>query len=129
MLSPTPVLLRDATRNGYAIGAFNVYNLEGALAVAAAAEKAHSPAMLQVLPSALVQGGAVLIELCLAVAAWASVPMAVQLDHCSDPSVIDLALNAGVSSVMVDGSPLPFRENVAFTQQMAKRAERSGCDG
>ncbi len=53
MLTPTLTLLRDAQAGGYAIGAFNVYNLEGVHAVLDAAEAADSPVILQVHPGAL----------------------------------------------------------------------------
>ena len=69
MLSSTQELLETARRNSYAIGAFNVYNLEGVKAVINAAESLRSPAMLQLHPSALKYGQSPLIALCLAAAA------------------------------------------------------------
>lgn len=122
MLVPTTVLLNAARKGGYAIGAFNVYNLEGARAVVNAAERAQSPAMLQVHPSALAYGGAALVSLCLSVASEASVPMAVHLDHSSNEAEIQAALNAHISSIMADGSHLTYAENVSFTQNMTALA-------
>src|SRR5262245_32388272 len=113
MLAPTMSLLDAARDGGYAIGAFNVYNLEGARAVAAAAEAERSPAMLQIHPSALRYGGAPLIVLCLEAARATSAPMAVHLDHSSAPDDIRAALDAGLASVMADGSHMPYEENTA----------------
>lgn len=126
MLVPTLELLQTARDNGYAVGAFNIYTLEGVRAVVMAAEAAQSPVILQVLPKALEMGGSALIALCRSAAYGASIPMAVQLDHCSDPAVIEMALNAGISSVMVDGSHLPYTRNLAFTREMTDLAHDRG---
>ncbi|MCA9928451.1 MAG: class II fructose-bisphosphate aldolase family protein [Anaerolineales bacterium] len=122
MLVPTTRLLQAAQAGRYAIGAFNVYNLEGAKAVAAAAEAFYSPAMLQIHPSALVYGGKALIELCLTVARETAVPMAVHLDHSTNEPDIRLALAANISSVMADGSHLDYEGNVQFTKEMVALA-------
>ena len=122
MLTSTPQLLQQAQRGGYAVGAFNVYTLEGVQAVTAAANALQSPVMLQILPRALEMGGTPLIALCLEACRTASVPMAVHLDHCSSEEIIATALNAGMSSVMADGSHLDYEENVAFTRRVAKTA-------
>ena len=118
MLVSTLSLLRTATKASYAIGAFNVYNLEGARAVVAASEAYRSPAILQILPSALRLGGAALVTLCLVAARHASVPISVHLDHCRSKAEIETTLRAGLTSIMADGSNLPYGENVAFTREM-----------
>jgi tagatose 1,6-diphosphate aldolase GatY/KbaY len=123
MLVTMTTLLRPAMAEGYAIGAFNVYNLEGVRAVIAAAEAAHSPAMLQLHPAALHHGGKPLVALCLEAARTASVPIAVHLDHSASPADIEAALSAGLTSVMADGSHLCYRDNLAFTRDMAARAQ------
>lgn len=127
MLVPTRQLVESARREGYALGAFNVYNLEGVRAVVAAAETAGHPFMLQVHPAALTFGGAPLLALCRAAVAEASVPGAVHLDHSSSAAAIIQALDAGASSVMADGSQLPYDENVRFTRAMAQQAHQRGC--
>ena len=127
MLIPTLDILHAADAGGYAIGGFNVYNLEGARAVAAAAEAERSPAMLQIHPGALAHGGAPLIALCMAAARGADVPLAVHLDHSGSPDAIRAALDAGVASVMADGSHLPYAENLAFTSAMAELAHARGA--
>ena len=126
MLVPSDHMLQMARRRGYAVGAFNVYTLEGIQAVVTAAESLHSPAMLQVLPAALDVGGMALIAAGLDAARHAAVPMAVHLDHCDNPQTIEMALDAGVSSVMADGSGLPFDDNLAFTRRMARLAASMG---
>jgi tagatose 1,6-diphosphate aldolase GatY/KbaY len=127
MLTSTLELLTRAHAGGYAIGGFNVYNLEGARAVVAAAEAERSPAMLQIHPAALKHGGTPLIALCMAAARVAGVPCAVHLDHSGSPDAIRDALDAGVASVMADGSHLPYEENLAFTSAMAELAHARGA--
>lgn len=122
MLTPTKELLQRAERGGYALGAFNVYNLEGVKAVIAAAVAERSPVMLQLHPSALEYGGSGLVVLCLAEARSAPVPAAVHLDHSASHQAIRAALEAGVSSVMADGSHLSYSNNKAFTREMSALA-------
>ena len=127
MHKSTTKLLEQAAAGGYAVGAFNVYNLEGARAVAAAAEAARSPVMLQLHPGALGHGGSGLLALCLAIAHDATVPMAVHLDHSSEAEAITAALAAGITSVMADGSHLTYEENVVFTREMTALAHAKGA--
>ncbi len=127
MLQSTSELLEKAQDGNYAIGAFNVYNLEGAMAVVAAAGAERSPAMLQIHPHALKHGGPPLVSLCVSAAREAAVPMAVHLDHSTSPEDIRAALAAGVSSVMADGSHLPYADNVAFTREMVELAHARGA--
>lgn len=127
MLSSTRELLETARRSLYAIGAFNVYNLEGVKAVINSAEACHSPAMLQLHPSALKYGKLPLVALCLEAAKSATVPIAVHLDHSTSIPDIQMALDAGVRSIMADGSPLPYEQNLAFTRQMTQLAHRYGA--
>lgn len=127
MLASTRDLLETARRNVYAIGAFNVYNLEGVRAVVLAAEALSSPAMLQIHPSSLKFGGTPLIALCIEAAHTAKVPIAVHLDHSTSTDAIQQALAAGMTSVMADGSPLPYSENLAFTKKMTELAHSYGA--
>lgn len=127
MLSSTRELLETANRNIYAIGAFNVYNLEGVQAVVQAAEKLQSPAMLQLHPSAIKYGKSPLVALCLEAARKANVPIAVHLDHSTSTKDIEAALEAGMNSIMADGSHLPYQENLAFTHKMTQLAHTYGA--
>jgi tagatose 1,6-diphosphate aldolase GatY/KbaY len=127
MLASTRELLETARRNAYAIGAFNVYNLEGVKAVIAAAEATRSAAMLQLHPSALKYGGSMLIAMCLEAARMARVPIAVHLDHSTSEKDIQQALEAGMTSIMADGSPFPYDQNLAFTREMTQLAHTYGA--
>jgi tagatose 1,6-diphosphate aldolase GatY/KbaY len=127
MLAGVQSLLAKAEREHYAVGAFNVYNLEGVQAVIGAAEQANSPAILQVHPAALQLGGGPLLAFCLAAARAAGSPIGVHLDHGASESDIRVALAAGLTSVMADGSGLPYAENVAFTRAMADLAHAHGA--
>lgn len=127
MLTSTQELLETARRNGYAIGAFNIYNLEGVKAVVQAAEAVNSPAMLQLHPSALKYGQSPLVALCLEAARTATVPISVHLDHSTSVTDIQNALQAGMRSIMADGSPLPYEENLAFTREMTSLAHEYGA--
>lgn len=127
MLTSTLELLQTARRNAYAIGAFNVYNLEGVRAVVEAAEALQSPAILQLHPSALGYGKSPLIALCLEAAKSAKVPMSVHLDHSTSPRDIKAALDAGMKSIMADGSPMDYAQNLAFTREMTELAHSCGA--
>ena len=120
MIASTRELLETARRNAYAIGAFNVYNLEGVKAVIVAAETNHSPAMLQLHPSALKYGQSMLVSMCLEAARSSTVPISVHLDHSTSENDIQNVLNAGVKSIMADGSPMEYGENLAFTRKMTE---------
>lgn len=122
MLIDTGELLNHARQNKYAIGGFNIYNLEGALAVISAAEELNSPVILQILPSALDIGGSGLIAMCRMLATQSKVPVAVHLDHCSSAERIDMAMTAGLTSVMADGSALDYPENILFTRTVVKKS-------
>ena len=124
---PVKELLLAAQADGYAIGAFNVYNLEGVSAVVRAAESESSPVMLQVHPSALRVGGHLLVALCLAAARQARVPVGVHLDHSASLTDIRDALDLGVPSIMADGSHLPYIENVAFCKEAVALARASAA--
>lgn len=120
-------LLREADKQNYAVGAFNVYNLEGIQAVLRAAEAEHSPVILQLHPSAFKFGGPALLAACMAAAKNCRVPALVHLDHASSATDIESALSAGVASVMADGSQNPLQENMDFTRQMAEKAHGRGA--
>ena len=126
MLTPTGEMLKRARKGRYAVGAFNIYNLEGATAVVRAARAQRSPVMLQLLPSALNIGGRPLVALCLALAEEAEVEVAVHLDHCSDHVMLRNALAYGCSSVMADGSSLGYEDNIRFTREIVAYAAGLG---
>ncbi|MCM1011051.1 class II fructose-bisphosphate aldolase [Brevibacterium sp. XM4083] len=111
-----------------AIGAFNVITLESAEAIAAGAESAGRPVIMQISENCVRYHGALapIAGATLAIAAAASVPIAVHLDHATDLSLVDEALELGFDSVMYDGAHLPYAENCATTAEVVRRAHRRG---
>jgi ketose-bisphosphate aldolase len=126
MLVNTLELVQEARRKGMAIGAFNTYNLELTRAIVAAAEKLHSPIILQLGVPSIRAGGTPLAVATLAAARVAQVPAAVHLDHCADMGLIEQCFAWGFSSALADGSRLPFAENLAFTRKAVDIATRYG---
>jgi tagatose 1,6-diphosphate aldolase GatY/KbaY len=122
----TREMLLEARKNGYAIGAFNIENMEMAQAVVSAAEKLRSPVMLATTPStARFAPPAVFHAIALALAEASSVPVALHLDH-GDEAAVRQALAAGYSSVMIDASKLPYGENVAAVRRVVAAARSCG---
>ncbi|AOT03156.1 class II fructose-bisphosphate aldolase [Arthrobacter sp. U41] len=118
-------LVVSALQQGSAVPAFTCYDFTTALAVVAAAEDAGRGAILLISPStAATPNGLRLIGALRGLADGASVPVAVQLDHASDLGVIADAVTAGADSVLVDGSSLPYEDNIALV-----RAARALLDG
>lgn len=118
----TKDLLHAAEQEGYAVGAFNVYNLEGVSAVVDAAEAEKAPAILQIHPSALEHGKMALITACIAAAKDAVVPITVHLDHGYKEQEIINAMDMGFDSIMIDFSHLPFEENLVRTKRITEVA-------
>ncbi|CAI5510625.1 unnamed protein product [Closterium sp. Naga37s-1] len=113
-------LVRAAEEGGYAVGAFNVYNLEGVRAVVKGAEEERSPAIIQLHPSAIRHGGEPLMAACKSAAMAARVPIALHLDHATDVGLIQRCVEqVRVPMVLCgDGSHLPLADNIAFTQRV-----------
>ncbi|HSO16534.1 MAG TPA: class II fructose-bisphosphate aldolase [Arthrobacter sp.] len=110
-------LVASALQQGSAVPAFTCYDFTTALAVVAAAEDAGRGAILLVSPStAATPNGLRLIAALRGLADSAAVPVAIQLDHASDLGVIADAVDAGVDSVLVDGSSLEYEDNIALVQ-------------
>jgi len=114
-------MLLDARCGGYAVAAFNIENMEMAQAVIDAAVESGSPTLLQTTPPTLRYAApAVFAALVGALAAEAPVSVALQLDHGNSLDLAARALAAGYTSLMIDGSGLPFEENVALTRQAVR---------
>lgn len=122
-------LLRDAVNGGYAVGSFSVANMEMVLGVLKAIEETKSPAIIQIAEVRLNHSPLELIgPLMVAAAKNSSVPVAVHFDHGKTEEKISQALEIGFTSVMFDGSHLPFEENAAQTAKIKKLAESFGAD-
>ncbi len=112
---------------GWAVGAFNVHNMEDVQAVVWAAEELKAPVILQVSESALKYAGApYLAGIVKAAAEESTVPIALQLDHGRDFELIRAAVKAGFTSIMFDGSHLPYEENVRETRKVVELAHAHG---
>lgn len=120
-------MLRDADANGYAIGAFNVENMEMVMAVIKACEELRAPAILQTTPSTVKYAGIDMYYANVAAAAKkASVPIALHLDHGSSFELAMQALRGGYTSIMIDGSKLDFEENISLSKRVADACRPSG---
>lgn len=120
-------MLENARRGGYAVGAFNAENMEMVQAIVAAAEKLNAPVMIQTTPSTVRYAGVELYAANVRAAAEkARVPVALHLDHGDSVELARSALKAGYTSLMIDGSKLPFEENIAVTRQVVEFAGAAG---
>ena len=120
-------MLIDAQKNGYAVGAFNANNLEYVQAIVEAAEEEEAPVILQASQGAIKYAGLDQIVAMVKVAAEAaSVPVVLHLDHGTDFFQNVRCLRAGFTSLMFDGSSLPFEENVAITKKVTEIAHACG---
>lgn len=126
-LVTTKQLLLDAQKSRYAVGAFNVENMEMVQAVIAAAEELKSPAIMQTTPSTVKYAGLDYYFANAKVAAErASVPVAIHLDHGSSFELAMQALRTGYTSIMIDGSHGTFEENIAVSKAVADACHPSG---
>jgi fructose-bisphosphate aldolase, class II len=123
-------VLAPAVASGVGLGAFNVFSIEHAEALTAAAEAAGTPVVLQISQNAVRYHGALApIGLAmLALARKGAVPMVVHLDHATDASLVDDAIELGFGSVMFDASTIPYKENVAATAEIVRRCHDRGLD-
>ena len=120
-LTTTVDMLRKAQEHHYAVGAFNVENMEMAQAIIGAAEELRAPVILQTTPSTVKYAGTALYQANVAaLAREASVPVAMHLDHGSSYELCVSALRAGYTSIMIDGSKLPLDENIALTRRVSE---------
>lgn len=124
MLINTIDLVQQARGRGIAIGAFNTYDLELTRGIVTAAEQLQQPIILQLGVQSIKAYGEPLVAATVAAARVAKVPVALNLDHCSDLAVIEQCLAWGFSSALADGSRLPFADNVAFTKRAVALASR-----
>ena len=116
-------LLNDARKRGYAVGAFNANNLEYVQAIIEAAEEEKAPVILQASQGAIKYAGLDhIVAMVRASAEKASVPVVLHLDHGTDFLQNVRCLRAGFTSLMFDGSALPFDENVAITKKIVEIA-------
>ncbi len=117
-------ILRKAVEGGYAVPAFGFVNLEGAKAIVEAAEETNSPVILQTTQGGIDYAGhEELAAIAIALGKKSKVPVAIHLDHGRELSYHHNALKLGYTSLMIDGSTLPYEENVNITNEVKKLVE------
>lgn len=124
----TKEMFKKAYDGGYAIGAFNVNNMEIIQGITEAAKEENAPLILQVSAGARKYANhTYLIKLVEAAVIETSLPIALHLDHGGDFEICKSCIDGGFSSVMIDGSHLPFEENIALTKKVVEYAHDKGC--
>lgn len=119
MLVTAKEMLQKAREGKYAIGAFNVENMEMVMAVLAAAEAKNSPVIMQTTPGTIKYAGVDYYYANVAAAAKrSSVPVVMHLDHGDSFQRAMTAYRAGYTSIMIDGSKLPFEGNIDLTKRV-----------
>jgi fructose-bisphosphate aldolase, class II len=129
MLAHIKEIVKETKKGGYAIGAFNIHNMESALGVAQAAMSAKSPAIIQVSESTIKYMGLKPITHIVSTIAKnvaSPMPIALHLDHGSSFNSVVECIKAGFSSVHIDASDLPLDENIAITNEVIDFAHKKG---
>lgn len=125
-LVTTKELFEKAYAGGYAIGAFNFNNMETIQAIAEACREEHSPVILQVSQDVRENHTYYRKLVEAALQECADIPIAWHLDHGSSLEICKACIDGGYSSVMIDGSSLPFEENIALTRSVVEYAHDRG---
>ena len=119
----TAEMLKKAQSEGYAVGAFNAENMEMVQAILSAAEAEQAPVILQTTPGTLKYAGPKCFAgLVSRLAGSAKVPAALHLDHGSSYELAEECAKEGYTSLMIDGSKLPYEENIALTCRVVSMA-------
>ena len=126
-LVTTKEMFKRSIEEHFAIGAFNINNMEFIQAITDAAEEAKSPVILQVSSSAIKYARMeYLIKMVEAAVETTTIPIALHLDHGPDFETCKKCIDAGFTSVMIDGSKYDFEENIAITKQVVDYAHERG---
>ena len=121
-------MFEKAYNGGYAIGAFNVNNMEIVQGITEACQEEHAPVILQVSKGARAYANhTYLVKLVeAAVECCPDIPIVLHLDHGPDFETCKSCIDGGFTSVMIDGSALPYEENVALTKKVVDYAHPRG---
>ncbi len=126
-LVTTKEMLLRAQAGHYAVGAFNVENMEMVMAVVQAAEESRAPVIMQTTPSTVKYAGLdYYLAMAKAAAERATVPVAMHLDHGDSFDLAMQALRTGYTSIMIDGSHDSFEDNIALTRRVTDACAPSG---
>jgi fructose-bisphosphate aldolase class II len=124
-LSTNRELLSAAKRGGYAVGAFNMNNLEILQAIVFAGETEKSPAIIAVSEGAIKYAGMpYIVSMVRTASEQTFIHLSLHLDHGTDLEVIRSCIENGFTSVMIDGSHLEFEENIATTKRVVEMAKK-----
>ena len=127
-LVTTTEMFKKAYEGGYAIGAFNVNNMEIVQAITEAADELRSPIILQCSAGARKYAKhSYLVHLVQAAIEETNIPIALHLDHGADFEICKQCIDGGFTSVMIDGSHLPYEENIELSKRVADYAHERGC--
>ncbi len=127
MLVSLKTVLDMAEKGNYCIPAFNVYNMETVMGVLDAAEEMRAPIIMQVYPRLMKEkAGYFLAPSIIAAAEKATVPVCFHLDHGPSELETTRSLRYGATGIMLDGSTLPFEENIALTKRVAEICDYVG---
>ena len=131
-LVTTREMFENAAKGGYAIGAFNVNNMEIVQGIVEAANECNSPVILQVSAGARKYANPIDLKKLVEAAietnkqAGKDIPIALHLDHGADFEICKDCIDSGFTSVMIDGSKYSFEENVALTKKVVEYAHMHG---
>ena len=126
-LVTTKKMFEDAYKGGYAIGAFNINNMEMIQAIVEAAKIEKAPLILQVSAGARKYANPIYLKkLVEAAVEDSNLPICLHLDHGADFEICKECIDGGFTSVMIDGSHLPFEENIALTKKVVDYAHERG---
>lgn len=126
-LVTTTEMFKKAYEGGYAIGAFNVNNMEIVQGITRAAKKLNAPVILQCSAGARKYAShGYLVAMVKAAAEETGLPIALHLDHGPNFETCKDCVDGGFTSVMIDGSSLPFEENIAVTKKVVEYAHAHG---
>ncbi len=126
MLVSSKSLVTHANKHSYALGAFNFSNLEMLQAIIEAAVLEKSPVIIATTESAIEYAGLSYLKAMAYMAANNPVKIALHLDHGKDLKLIKKCIDFGYTSVMFDGSKLPYKENIKKTKQVVQWARSKG---
>lgn len=127
MLVTNKEILSAAMAKDYAVGAFNINNLEALLAIVESSVEERSPVIVATTPSAIKYAGLEYLATMVKTAGTLTPrPMALHLDHGTDVETVSKCIDVGFTSVMIDGSHLNFEENISLTKHVVGLAHPKG---
>jgi len=126
-LVTTKEMFEKSMKEGFAIGAFNINNMEILQGIIDAAQRQNSPVILQASSGAIKYARIkYLMKMVEAAVEETTIPIAIHLDHGADFEACKMCIDNGFTSVMIDGSKYSFEENIAITKKVVEYAHERG---